>query len=219
MIALFVSIALCAAVAMGVLWMGALRSGETVSQTAKSIVAALGLALVCVSTGVYAWLGRPGDFSEQRLDADVGYLRAAKLNEARRTAELAEGSAAAQRQLALAHLDVGSYEDAVQALDRAIAIEGEHPDLLGLKVFALYYRDGRKFSEGTKRLVELVLAKNPYEVQTRMLLGQDAFMHGRYEAAVREWKLLLDAGVAPEKTRALRNAVANAEARMAHQEN
>lgn len=218
MITLFISIAIFSAGAMGLLWLSAVRSEGPVSKAAKSIVAVLGLTLVGVSTGVYAWLGRAVDFDEQRLDADVGYLRAAKLNEARRAADLAEGDASAQRALAQAHLDVGRYEDAVAAVDRAIAIAGEHPDLLGLKVFALYYRDGRRFSEETTRLVEQTLSKNPYEVQTRMLLGQDAYMNGRYEAAVREWKMLLDAGAAPEKNRALRNAIANAEARMAHQE-
>ena len=52
-----------------------------------------------------------------------------------------------------------------------------------------------------------------------MLLGQDAFLQGRWEAAVKEWRTLLESGVAPEKTRALKNAIAKAEAEMAHQEN
>lgn len=219
MIGLFITIALIAAAAMGVLWLDAVRAGETSRKTAGSIVALLGLVLVTLSTGVYAWLGRPVEWMTQRADADVGYLRAAKVNEARRQADLAASDAEAQKREAQARLEVGQYGEAVEALDRALAIAGNDTELMGLKVFALWYRDGRRFTDESRTLVDAVLAKNPYEVQTRMLLGQDAFMQGRWEAAVREWRLLLDSGTAPEKTRALKNAIAKAEAKLAHQEN
>ena len=111
------------------------------------------------------------------------------------------------------------YAEAVEALDRAIALGGRETDLLAQKVFALWYRDGRRFTDESNALVAEILAKNPHEVQTRMLLGQDAFLQGRWEAAVKEWRMLLESGVAPEKTRALKNAIAKAEAEMAHQEN
>lgn len=47
-----------------------------------------------------------------------------------------------------------------------------------------------------------------------MLLGQDAFLNGRYAEAVGHWRMLLDAGAAPDKERALKTAIAKAEARM-----
>ena len=55
---------------------------------------------------------------------------------------------------------------------------------------------------------------NPLEVRTRMLLGQDAFLNGRYAEAVGHWRMLLDAGAASDKERALKTAIAKAEARM-----
>ena len=65
----------------------------------------------------------------------------------------------------------------------------------------------------THRVIERALSINALDVQTRMLLGEDAFMHQRYDEAVSHWKMLLDAGVAPAQQRALRNAIGNAESR------
>ena len=128
------------------------------------------------------------------------------------------GPAAAGKSVFLAgfagELEVGRYEDAVSAIDRSISIAGETPELLGIKVFAQYYRDGRQFAPETQAAVGRVFDMNPLEVRTRMLLGQDAFLNGRYAEAVGHWRMLLDAGAAPDKERALKTAIAKAEARM-----
>lgn len=95
---------------------------------------------------------------------------------------------------------MGRYEDAVSAIDRSISIAGETPELLGIKVFAQYYRDGRQFAPETQAAVGRVFDMNPLEVRTRMLLGQDAFLNGRYAEAVGHWRMLLDAGAAPTRS-------------------
>ena len=164
--------------------------------------------LLVSSLGVYATLGRWSDWDKAEVDHDVDYLLAAKLTDARRLVQMTPDSAYAQQQLALVSLEVGRYEDAVSAIDRSISIAGETPELLGIKVFAQYYRDGRQFAVGR------VFDMNPLEVRTRMLLGQDAFLNGRYAEAVGHWRMLLDAGAAPDKERALKTAIAKAEARM-----
>ena len=72
MIGLFTTILLIALAAVGVLVLGAVRRDEPSAKTAGPVVALLGLVLVTLSTGVYAWLGRPAGCTEQRADADVG---------------------------------------------------------------------------------------------------------------------------------------------------
>ena len=99
-------------------------------------------------------------------------------------------------------------------LTAASASREKLPELLGIKVFAQYYRDGRQFAPETQAAVGRVFDMNPLEVRTRMLLGQDAFLNGRYAEAVGHWRMLLDAGAAPDKERALKTAIAKAEARM-----
>ena len=170
--------------------------------------------LLVSSLGVYATLGRWSDWERAEVDRDVDYLLAAKLTDARRRVQMTPESAYAQQQLALVCLDAGKYEDAVAAIDKSLSIEGENPELLGIKIFAQYYRDGRQFAPETQLAVERVFGMNPLEVRTRMLLGRDAFLKGRYAEAVRHWRMLLDAGAAPDKERALRTAIAKAEARM-----
>lgn len=144
----------------------------------------------------------------------MDYLLAAKVNEARRQVTFAPDSVSAQREFAQISLEVGQYEDAVKAIDKMLSLVGDQPDLLGMKVFAQYYRDGRQFTPETRLVIDRVLTMNPLEVQTRMLLGQDAFLNGRYAEAIQEWRTLLDAGAAPEKAQALKNAIAKAEAKL-----
>lgn len=173
-----------------------------------------GCVLLVSSLCVYATLGRWGDWQKAEVDHDVDYLLAAKVNEARRQVTFAPDSVSAQREFAQISLEVGQYEDAVKAIDKMLSLVGDQPDLLGMKVFAQYYRDGRQFTPETRLVIDRVLTMNPLEVQTRMLLGQDAFLNGRYAEAIQEWRTLLDAGAAPEKAQALKNAIAKAEAKL-----
>ena len=101
----------------------------------------------------------------------------------------------------------------VEVFNEFIKVGGESAEALGRLARAMYYRDARVITAETHRVIERALSINALDVQTRMLLGEDAFMHQRYDEAVSHWKMLLDAGVAPAQQRALRNAIANAESR------
>ena len=109
--------------------------------------------------------------------------------------------------------EAGQYDEAVEVFNEFIKVGGESAEALGRLARAMYYRDARVITAETHRVIERALSINALDVQTRMLLGEDAFMHQRYDEAVSHWKMLLDAGVAPAQQRALRNAIANAESR------
>ena len=211
-------IALAAAAAAAVLAVYRVKN-RPAAKGADAFIAGFGIVLLVVSIGVYASLGRWGDWQTQKVDEDIDYLLAARITEARRSVEMAPEDFAARRSLALVNLEAGRYEDAVAALDEAIRLGGEQADLLGLLAYAMYYRDGRAINAETRSVIDRALAKNFYEVQTRMLLGEDAFFRGQYPEAIREWRLLLEAGAAPGREQALKNAIANAEARMARKLN
>lgn len=73
-------------------------------------------------------------------------------------------------------------------------------------------------SDEARSAADKALALNKLDVQTRMLLGQDAFLNARYAEAIAQWRMLLDSGAAPAQERALRNAIANAESRARKQD-
>lgn len=167
--------------------------------------------VVVISVCVYAALGRWSDYDVKKVDEDINYLLTARITQAQRQVKNMPKSLSAQTQLAQAYLDAGRYKEAAQTYDVCLTLGGDKVDILGKKAYALYYRDGRKISQETRKVIDSVLAMNPLEVQTRMLLGQDAFMNGRYQEAIGHWKMLLDSGAAPNQKRALENAIANAE--------
>lgn len=171
-----------------------------------------GLVLV-VSVGVYASLGRFGDYDVKKVDEDVNYLLTAKITQAQRQVKNMPKSLTAQTELAQAYLEAGRYKEALETYDICLTLGADRIDTLGKKAYALYYRDGRKITDETRKAIDEILAANPLDVQTRMLLGQDAFLNGRYQEAIGHWKMLLDSGAAPAQQRALENAIANAELR------
>ena len=176
-------------------------------------MAGLAAAVLVLSAASYAALGRWSDWQEQRVDRDVSYLLAAKITEAQRRVKNAPDNIAAQIELAEAYLEVGRYQDAADVFDVCLTLGGPKAEIFAKKAFALYYRDGRKMSAQACAAADQALALNKLDVQTRMLLGQDAFLNGRYDEAIRQWRMLLDSGAAPAQERALRNAIANAESR------
>lgn len=201
------------AVVVVIVAVGAMFYRTVCGRTTKNtlfIASFTGLVLV-VSVCLYATLGRWFDYGVQKVDEETDYLLTAKITQAQRQVKNMPKSLTAQQELAQAYLEAGRYKEAAETYDICLTLGGDQIDLMGKKAYALYYRDGRKIGEETRQLIDTILAKNPLEVQTRMLLGQDAFMHERYQEAIGQWKMLLDSGAAPGQRRALENAIANAE--------
>jgi len=116
--------------------------------------------------------------------------------------------------LAEAYSAGGLYADAVQTLDKLLALVGEDAEVLGAKANALYYRDGRQMTAETQALMAQTLALAPFEPQTRMLQANDAYLHGRYQEAIDHWQALLAQPRAEINREALLNAIGKAESKL-----
>ena len=204
-----VLIAAAAVLFAGMLGAYALRSKS------RSVPLTAGFAVLVFASSVvvYAGFGRYADWQNEQTGVETNYMLAAKIAEARRMVKNMPGNAQAQSELAEALYEAGQYDEAVEVFNELLKVGGESAEALGRLARAMYYRDARVITAETRRVIERALSLNALDVQTRMLLGEDAFMHKRYDEAVSHWKMLLDAGVAPAQQRALRNAIANAESR------
>ncbi len=80
--------------------------------------------------------------------------------------------------------------DAAKAFERAVALAGRHPELLGQWAQALYFAAGKQFSDEIRQLGEEALAADPQDVTTLGLFGIAAFEDQRYADAVRYWERL-----------------------------
>ncbi|MDY6010533.1 MAG: tetratricopeptide repeat protein [Duodenibacillus sp.] len=184
----------------------------------RLFVAGFCAVLLALSASVYGTLGRWADWQTQRIDNDAAHLLTAKITEAQRRVKNMPGNSVARMQLAEAYFEAGQYARAVDAYDECLKLDGGRAETLGKKAYALWYRDGRKLTQESRSVIDAALAKNPLEVQTLMLLGQDAYMRERWSEAIGYWKRLLDSGAARAQERALLTAIANAESRARKQD-
>ncbi len=173
------------------------------------------LLLGGASIGLYAGLGHYSDWMNQRVDETKDHQLAAKITAARKA--VADKPNNIQLKVDLTHLYMqgGLFGEAVETAEKAIGQAGRRPDLLGLLANAMYYRDGRTLNPDAMQTIDDALRQNNLEVTSRMLLAQNAFRKGDYQEAIDQWQLLKDSNVAPERTRAFDNAIANAKNRLA----
>ncbi|MDG9757443.1 c-type cytochrome biogenesis protein CcmI [Pseudomonas sediminis] len=87
--------------------------------------------------------------------------------------------------------------DAAKAFERAVEIAGRAPELLGQWAQALYFAEGKQWSEQMQTLTDEALKADPQEVTSLGLLGIAAYENQRYADAVRYWERLV--AVLPEQ--------------------
>ena len=87
--------------------------------------------------------------------------------------------------------------DAAKAFERAVEIAGRAPELLGQWAQALYFAEGKRWSEQMQTLTDEALKADPQEVTSLGLLGIAAYESQRYADAVRYWERLV--AVLPEQ--------------------
>lgn len=81
--------------------------------------------------------------------------------------------------------------DAAKVFERAVALAGRQPELLGQWAQALYFANGKQWSPQLQALSDEALKADPKEVTSLGLLGIAAFEGQRYQEAIGYWQRLL----------------------------
>lgn len=81
--------------------------------------------------------------------------------------------------------------DAAKAFERAVAVGGRQPELLGQWAQALYFAADKQWSPQLQALTEEALKADPQEVTSLGLRGIAAFEGERYQEAIGFWQRLL----------------------------
>lgn len=182
-----------------------------------------GSVLVLLTLAIYSQTGRYRDWDQGRVDSNIDYLLAAEITKAARTAKSEPQNPLALLTLAQAQSAGGQYAQAVVTLDQLLALRGADAEaplakedlaqVLGAKAYAMYYRERRHMSADIEAVIHQALALAPFEVQTRMLLATDAYLHARYPEAIDHWQALL-AQPSGANRDALHNAIQKAQMKL-----
>ncbi|MFV3406062.1 c-type cytochrome biogenesis protein CcmI [Pseudomonas sp. NY15463] len=81
--------------------------------------------------------------------------------------------------------------DAAKAFERAVALAGRQPELLGQWAQALYFAADKRWSASLQALTDEALKADPQEVTSLGLRGIAAFEGERYQDAIDYWQRLL----------------------------
>lgn len=170
--------------------------------------------LLAMTLAIYSQTGRYSDWDQGKVDEHIDYLVAADITKALRFVDDEPKNPLALMSLAQAYSAGGKYGDAVQTLDKLLALVGEDAEVLGAKANALYYRDGRQITAETQAVIVQALAIMPFEAQTRMLQATDAYLHGRYLEAIDHWQALLSQPSVEINREAILNAIGKAQSKL-----
>ncbi len=170
--------------------------------------------LLAMTLAIYSQTGRYSDWDQGKVDEHIDYLVAADITKALRHVDDEPKNPLALMSLAQAYSAGGKYSDAVQTLDKLLALVGEDAEVLGAKANALYYRDGRQITAETQAVIVQALAIMPFEAQTRMLQATDAYLHGRYLEAIDHWQALLSQPSVEINREAILNAIGKAQSKL-----
>ena len=105
--------------------------------------------------------------------------------------------------------------EAAKAFERAVAIVGREPELLGQWAQALYFAGNKQWTGQVQGLIDEALKADPAEVTSLGLLGIAAFEAGRYAEAIDHWQRLVAALPEQDPSRqAIEGGIARARERL-----
>jgi len=187
----------------------AARLGKPALVLAAVLVPVLGMA-------VYLHLGASDRVELSREFAQPPASLADMTQRLERSVQAQPDSAENLYFLARSYMAQNRPADAAAMFERAVALAGRQPELLGQWAQAVYFASGKHFTAQVQTLTDEALKADPKEVTSLGLLGIAAFETKRYQAAVDYWTRLLAALPAQDASRsALEGGIAHAREQLA----
>jgi cytochrome c-type biogenesis protein CcmH len=116
--------------------------------------------------------------------------------------------------LGQSYVAVGLFDEAVEAFNKVIGIEGQHADLLGAIAQALYYKNDQQLSPKVQEYIDKALALDVNDPSTNILLGMHNFVLQDYQQAISYWQRVIDLNNQSVNNEALKQAVGEARSRL-----
>jgi cytochrome c-type biogenesis protein CcmH len=116
--------------------------------------------------------------------------------------------------LGQSYVAVGLFDEAVEAFNKVIGIEGQHADLLGAIAQALYYKNDQQLSPKVQEYIDKALALDVNDPSTNILLGMHHFVLQDYQQAITYWQRVIDLNNQSVNNEALKQAVGEARSRL-----
>ncbi|MGB1199028.1 MAG: c-type cytochrome biogenesis protein CcmI [Thalassotalea sp.] len=111
------------------------------------------------------------------------------------------------------------FDQAQEAFDRVIEIEGEKADIFGAKAQASYYKSQQKITPQVQAFIDKALALDAKDPSTNILLGMHSFLAKRFEAAIGYWQIVVDDNRNNVNSDALQQAINEAKSRLSLSQN
>lgn len=160
------------------------RLGKTLPLLAALLVPVLGL-------GLYLHFGASDKVELTREFSQPPGSIAEMTDRLERAVKAQPDSAEGFYFLARTYMAQDRPRDAAAMFERAVALAGRQPELLGQWAQALYFASNKQFTAQVQALTAEALQGDPKEVTSLGLLGIAAFESERYQQAVEYWKRLL----------------------------
>ncbi len=161
--------------------------------------------------GAYLQLSQPVQTAQAPINAEQQALEQTK-SLLILTAQEPENSEA-WYSLGQSYIGMGEYQQALNAYDQVIRIEGETADLFGAKAQANYYKNDQKIDSVVQALIDKALAIDPADPSTNILIGMHSFISKNYAKAITHWQLVVDTGRSNVNSQALIEAITEAKQR------
>ena len=154
--------------------------------------------------------------SDKQAQADAQRTQMIKyLDELRKQVENEPDNAEVWYTIGQTLVSVGMFDAGVNAYNQVIRIEGESADLYGVKAQAYYYKNNQQMDEQVEMLINKALLLNPNDAATNILVGMHNFINQQYQNAINAWQRVLGSNQVGVNTKALEEAVNEANKRLA----
>ncbi|NIF27374.1 c-type cytochrome biogenesis protein CcmI [Pantoea sp. Tr-811] len=157
----------------------------------KAVPLLAALLVPLVALGLYLHFGAAGKVELTQEFAAAPKSLEEMTTRLERAVEAQPDSAEGLYFLGRAYMAEQRPADAARTYERAVALAGRQPELLGQWAQALYFAANKQWSAQVQALTDEALKADPNEVTSLGLRGIAAFEGERYQEAIDYWKRLL----------------------------